>query len=71
MKGDVLLFRSVHWVIKAEKVLGTKGIKTKIIAVPRHISSECGMCLLFEKGEAVDARDILEKEGFIVECVTL
>jgi len=71
MKKQLLLFQSVHWVIKAEKYLEKKGIKTKIIAVPKSISSECGMCLIFENGRAEEALSHLEEEGFSVECITL
>jgi len=45
--GDyyVVLFHSVTHAIKAEKVLKEAGIAAKTIPVPRHISSDCGVCL--------------------------
>jgi len=48
--GDyyVVLFHSVTHAIKAEKILKEAGITAKTIPVPRHISSDCGVCLRFE-----------------------
>lgn len=41
----VFLFPSVSHVLKAEKILKARGIPHKLIPVPRHISSDCGVCL--------------------------
>ena len=41
----VFLFPSVSHVLKAEKILKEKGVVHKLIPVPRHISSDCGVCL--------------------------
>lgn len=44
----VMLFKAVSYVLKAEKILKAEGIPHKIIPVPKHISSDCGVCLRFE-----------------------
>jgi len=41
----VFLFPSVSYALKAEKILKAAGISHKLIPVPRHISSDCGVCL--------------------------
>lgn len=41
----VFLFPSVSHVLKAEKILKARGMPHKLIPVPRHISSDCGVCL--------------------------
>ena len=41
----VFLFPSVSYALKAEKILKKEGIAHKMIPVPRHISSDCGVCL--------------------------
>jgi len=41
----VFLFPSVSHALKAEKILKARGIAHKVIPVPRHISSDCGVCL--------------------------
>jgi hypothetical protein len=44
----VMLFKSVSYVLKAEKILKKEGLPHKLIPVPKHISSDCGICLRFE-----------------------
>jgi bacterioferritin-associated ferredoxin len=41
----VFLFPSVSHVLKAEKILKARGTPHKLIPVPRHIGSDCGVCL--------------------------
>jgi len=43
-----MLFKAVSYVLKAEKILKAEGLPHKIIPVPKHISSDCGVCLRFE-----------------------
>lgn len=54
---NVVLFHSVTHAMKAEKVLKAAGVTIKLIPVPKHISSDCGICLRFprEQQEAVIA----------------
>lgn len=44
----VVLFHSVQGALGAEKLLAAAGVTYKLIAVPRHISSNCGFCVRFE-----------------------
>jgi len=44
----VMLFKSVSYVLKAEKILKKEGLPHKLIPVPKNISSDCGICLRFE-----------------------
>ncbi|PKN77240.1 MAG: hypothetical protein CVU52_01270 [Deltaproteobacteria bacterium HGW-Deltaproteobacteria-10] len=44
----VLLFKSVSYVLKAEKILKQEGLAHKLIPVPKHISTDCGICLRFD-----------------------
>ncbi len=43
----VLLFYSVQGSIAAERVLSAAAIKHKLIAVPAHLSHNCGFCVEF------------------------
>ena len=54
---SVVLFHSITHAMKAEKRLKAAGVTIKLIPVPRHISSDCGVCLRFprEQEEAVAA----------------
>lgn len=43
----MVLFHSTSGALLAEKLLKKEGILYKIIPVPRHLSSDCGVCLRF------------------------
>jgi hypothetical protein len=45
---EVALFLSVHHALRAEKLLKNADIPCKLIPVPRHLSSDCGVCLRFD-----------------------
>jgi hypothetical protein len=53
---SVMLFKAVSYVLKAEKILKKEGLPHKLIPVPKHISSDCGICLRFEPA----IQDIIE-----------
>jgi hypothetical protein len=55
-----LLFNSVSHAMMAEKILKTEGVSHKLIPVPRHISSDCGVCLRIELGDEEKIRKLLE-----------
>jgi hypothetical protein len=52
----VALFKAVSHAMKAERVLKEKGVSIKLIPVPKHISSDCGVCIRFTP----DRRDDVE-----------
>ncbi|MEJ2066837.1 MAG: DUF3343 domain-containing protein [Deltaproteobacteria bacterium] len=43
----VVLFQSISGALRAEKLLKKEGITYKLIPVPRHLSSDCGVCIRF------------------------
>ena len=47
-KYGIVLFDTTQAAMRAEKVLEQARIKTKLIPVPRHISSNCGISLRFD-----------------------
>ena len=55
MPQGVILFPSIHFALRAEKLMKEKGIAYKLIPVPRHLSSDCGVCLRipFERKEEI------------------
>jgi len=58
----VFLFPSVSYALKAEKILKAAGIAHKLIPVPRHISSDCGVCLRTAEDRQQDVeRELLGK----------
>lgn len=59
----MVLFHSTHAVINAEKICHKNGLKVKVVPVPRHISSDCGMSLEIPKEhEETISRLLTEKE---------
>lgn len=58
----VILF-SIHFVLKAEKLLKRSGISHDVIPVPREISSDCGMAVEFSCLEKERVVDLLSSAG--------
>lgn len=65
----VILFPSVHFALRAEKKAKEKGFKIKLIPVPRHLSSDCGVCLQFLWAEKEALSSFLEEEGIRIEGI--
>ena len=49
----VVLVYSTGHALKAEKAIKAQGFECKLIPVPRHLSSDCGVCVRI-LAEAVD-----------------
>ena len=62
VQRSVALFYSVSSALRAEKLLKREGIMIKPIPVPRHLSSDCGICLRFERPDEERITRILEEE---------
>lgn len=65
----LITFPSVHYAIRAEKVLRERGIEAKTIPTPRDISASCGLSLLLsaEYVEAIETGEIpLEHEALYI-----
>ena len=41
------IFKSVHWVLKAQKILQKARVPLETVPVPRRISADCGVALSF------------------------
>jgi len=67
----VVLFHSTSGALLAEKLLKKKGIAYKIIPVPRHLSSDCGVCLRFENPDEALVRKALAQKVEIQSFCTL
>jgi hypothetical protein len=55
----VVLFDSVTMTMRAEKILKNKSLSHKLIPVPRHISSDCGVCIRFNSSLVGAVKDAL------------
>ncbi len=57
---SVFLFSSTSAAIRAEKLAMESDFKVKLIPVPRHLSSDCGVCLRCDSAEVDAIRSLLE-----------
>jgi len=51
-KKYIFVFRSIHDVIRSERLIKSIGINYQIVTLPTKISSDCGMCILLD-GQSV------------------
>lgn len=67
----VLLFDSTSAALFAEKLLKKEDISFKIIPVPRHISSDCGVCIRFSPSDREKIEEILAGTVDVAEICAL
>ncbi len=67
----VLLFESVSAVLVAEKILKDAGIRSKLIPVPKYLSSDCGVCMRVDAADAARAQDALQGRVKVVSVQEL
>lgn len=65
----VILLYSTSHAIRAEKVLNGAGVRSKMIPVPRHLSSDCGICVRIARSDREAALRALEAIGLEIEGV--
>jgi hypothetical protein len=68
-KHAVILVYSTSYAIRAEKVLYQAGIQSKLIPVPRHLSSNCGVCVRIERADQDTALDALKAAKVEIEGI--
>lgn len=66
---SVVLFYSTSNALQAEKLFKKMGIAVKLIPVPRQLSSDCGICLRFDRPDEARVRAILEKREIEVQGI--
>jgi hypothetical protein len=66
----VVLFPTSAHVMRAEKLLKDAGLSCRLIPVPRHLSSDCGICLVVLRSEAGSACALLEAKRVAYDTVS-
>ena len=64
MSGDthaVIVVYSTSHAMKIAKHLKGRGVDWKLIPVPRHISSDCGVCVRIPRADVEVARRVVEE----------
>jgi hypothetical protein len=59
------IFNSTRGVVRANRACSKKSIPCKVIPVPRHYSSECGMALEFDEKVENEIRIVLNEEMLV------
>lgn len=63
-EGDlVLIFRSIHRVMKAEKLLKQANLDILLIPVPRQLTSDCGLAIRFAQELRNEVEEVLGDAG--------
>ena len=65
----VILVYSTNHALRAEQVLQQAGIRCKLIPVPRHLSSDCGVCIRVGRGDREGALGALQQAALETEAV--
>jgi len=60
---SVILFYSSNYSFKGSNILKKNDIEHKMTPVPRHLSSDCGLCVRIGRGNTEMVRDLFEKTG--------
>ncbi len=69
VQHSVVLFHSMTGALHAEKLFKNSGIGIKLIPVPRHLSSDCGICLRFDRRDETGVGEILAREQIEIQGI--
>ncbi|MDX9801187.1 MAG: DUF3343 domain-containing protein [Spirochaetia bacterium] len=60
---SVLLVYSVSHALKIEKLLKSRNTACRLIPVPRHLSSDCGICIKFSSKYTETVSEAAKQSG--------
>ena len=55
----VVLFHTSNHAFRAEKLVSAQGLACRLVPVPRHLSSDCGVCLRIAAAARDSVVDVL------------
>ncbi len=64
----VVVYSTSH-AVKIEKLLNEKGIQLKMVPVPRHISSDCGVCIRVRTFDKPSVQEVLTKQNIEIQGI--
>jgi len=65
VRNGLMIFNSVHKVMRVEKAMKGEGLEVKIMPVPRQLSSDCGLTVTFSMDQMDRVEELLEFEGLV------
>lgn len=66
---SVIIVHATSHAIKGEKKLKKNNISCRLVPVPRHISSDCGICLQIDTSKKGESEIILKRENIDIICI--
>jgi len=66
---SVVIFYSTSVAIRTESLAQKVNLKVKLIPVPRHLSSDCGICLQFNNEDQQSIKEILAEKKIEYEDI--
>jgi len=65
----VFLFAASSHALRAERLCLEAGLEAKLIPVPRHLSSDCGLCLRLPGDQRGRAEALLQDRKLLLEGI--
>ncbi len=65
----VILVYTVAHAIRIERLLAARGASCRMIPVPRHLSSDCGVCVRIDRADTPLARQVVAEAGLDIEGI--
>ena len=65
----VILVNSTSHALRIEKLLVGRGMTCKLIPVPRHLSSDCGVCVRIFKEDIEDIAALLQEHQVTTQAI--
>ncbi len=69
MEAAVILVYSTTHALQIEKLLHAHGLECKLIPVPRHLSSDCGICVSISRNDTETVSGLLARAAIEVEGI--
>lgn len=65
----VILVHSTSHAVRIERLLTARGVPSRMIPVPRHLSSDCGACVQVAREHAETAHEVVAASGIEIEGI--
>ena len=60
---SVILVHNVTWALRVERMLLSARVACRLVPVPRHLSSDCGVCVRIARGDVPRATVALQEQA--------
>ncbi len=67
----VVLVESTSQAMRIESILNMSGIKSKLIPVPKFLSSSCGNCLRIDPADIEKVKSVVDKNIITIQGIEI